>query len=131
MRGKESKAPPSAAKLLPAEVQGKEQNYLLDIVVVRVIFAVTLTLVAFYSHPFGLQGPSAIAVGLASALGIIYFLVAGSIVVIFCAAIVGAASITALFFGQRVAKDYPGAAALVPYFLLLIALLYLTNPFQK
>jgi len=69
--------------------------------------------------------------GILSALGIIYFLVAGSIVVIFCAAIVGAASITALFFGQRVAKDYPGAAALVPYFLLLIALLYLTNPFQK
>jgi len=69
--------------------------------------------------------------GILSALGIIYFLVAGSIVVIFCAAIVGAASITALFFGQRVAKDYPGAATLVPYFLLLIALLYLTNPFQK
>ena len=69
--------------------------------------------------------------GILSALGIIYFLVAGSIAVIFCAAIVGAASITALFFGQRVAKDYPGAATLVPYFLLLIALLYLTNPFQK
>src|SRR5258705_12202930 len=72
MRGKESKAP-SAAKMLQAEIQGKEQNYLIDIVVVRVIFAVTLTLVAFYSHPFGFQGPFTIAVGLASALGIIYF----------------------------------------------------------
>jgi hypothetical protein len=72
-----------------------------------------------------------LATGILSAAGIIYFLAAGSTVIIFYAAIVGAASITALFFGQRVAKDYPGAAVLVPYFLLLIALLYLTNPFQK
>jgi hypothetical protein len=47
--------------------------------------------------------------------------------VIFWASAVGAASITALFFGQRVAKDYPGAAVLVPYFLLLLVLMYLTN----
>jgi hypothetical protein len=42
---------------------------------------------------------------------------------------VGAASITALFFGQRIAKDYPGAAVLVPYFLLIAFLMFLTNPF--
>ena len=43
MRGKESKAPPpSPAKVSAADVQGKEQNYLLDIVVVRLIFAITL-----------------------------------------------------------------------------------------
>jgi len=72
-----------------------------------------------------------LATGILSSAGIISFLAAGSTVIIFYAAIVGAASITALFFGQRVAKDYPGAAVLVPYFLLLIALLYLTNPFQK
>jgi uncharacterized membrane protein YphA (DoxX/SURF4 family) len=30
----------------------------------------------------------------------------------------GALAITMLFFGQRVAKDYAGAASLVPYFLL-------------
>ncbi len=30
----------------------------------------------------------------------------------------GALAITLLFFGQRVAKDYAGAASLVPYFLL-------------
>ncbi len=73
MRGKESTTPPSAAKIVPAEALGKEQNYLLDIVVVRLIFAITLTLVAFYSHPFGFQGLYAIAVGLGSAIGIIYF----------------------------------------------------------
>lgn len=32
--------------------------------------------------------------------------------------ILGALAITLLFFGQRVAKDYAGAASLVPYFLL-------------
>jgi diacylglycerol kinase len=40
----------------------------------------------------------------------------------------GTASITALFFGQRIAKDYAGAAVLVPYFLLMLATMYLTRP---
>jgi len=40
---------------------------LLDIVVVRLIFAITLTLVAIYSHPFGFRGPFAVGVGIASA----------------------------------------------------------------
>ena len=30
-----------------------------------------------------------------------------------------------LFFGQRMAKDYAGAAVLVPYFLLALAAIYL------
>lgn len=29
-------------------------------------------------------------------------------------------NIAMLFFGQRIAKDYPGAASLVPYFILCI-----------
>src|SRR5213594_1603250 len=70
MRGKESKAP---LRVLAADLQGKEQNYLVDIVVVRLIFAITLTLVAYRTKPFGFQGPLAVAVGLAGALGIIYF----------------------------------------------------------
>src|SRR5262245_44881090 len=64
MRGNDSKAPSPVLKTLPPEVH--EQNFLIDIVVVRLIFAITLTLVAYYSHPFGLQGPSAVAVGIAS-----------------------------------------------------------------
>jgi uncharacterized protein YacL len=73
MRGKESKALPPASRVLAADLQGKEQNYLVDIVVVRLIFAITLTVVAYRTQPFGIQGPLAIAVGLAGALGIIYF----------------------------------------------------------
>jgi len=69
-----------------------------------------------------------LATGVLSAAGIVYFLFTGSTVVIFYGAVLGAASITALFFGQRVAKDYAGAAVLVPYFLLMLAVMYLTNP---
>lgn len=72
-----------------------------------------------------------LATGFTSAFGIIKFLLTGSLDLIFYASVLGAASITALFFGQRVAKDYPGAAVLVPYFILLIILMYLTNPFLK
>jgi uncharacterized membrane protein YphA (DoxX/SURF4 family) len=69
--------------------------------------------------------------GLTSAAAIVYFLVTGSTTMIFCGASVGAISIVALFFGQRIAKDYPGAAVLVPYFILLIILMHLTNPLLK
>ena len=72
-----------------------------------------------------------LATGFLSAAGIVYFLAAASTVLIFYASVLGAASIAALFFGQRVAKDYPGAAVLIPYFILLIILMYLTNPFFK
>ena len=72
-----------------------------------------------------------LATGFLSAAGIIYFLVTNSVVLIFYAAIIGAASIVALFFGQRVAKDYAGAAVLIPYFILLLILIYLTNPFPR
>ena len=68
-----------------------------------------------------------LATGFLSVAGIVYFLATGSPLLIFYASIIGAASITALFFGQRVAKDYAGAAVLVPYFLLLTLLMYLTS----
>ena len=71
MRGKDNKVP--APMTAVADVQGKEQNYILDIVVVRTIFAITLTLAAYFIQPFGFQGPPTILLGLASALGIIYF----------------------------------------------------------
>jgi len=70
-----------------------------------------------------------LASGFLSAAGIVYWLVAGSTSVMFWAGAVGAASISALFFGQRLAKDYPGAAVLVPYFILMIILMLLTNPY--
>lgn len=69
-----------------------------------------------------------IATGLTAAAGIVYFIATGSLVVVFAASVLGAASLTALFFGQRIAKDYPGAAVLVPYFLLLLVLMVLSAP---
>ena len=43
----------------------------------------------------------------------------------FYGAVLAAVSIVALFFGQRMAKDYAGAGTLVPYFLLTLATIYL------
>jgi hypothetical protein len=45
--------------------------------------------------------------------------------VAFYGALISAIAILALFFGQRIAKDYAGAAVLVPYFLLALAAIYL------
>jgi len=72
-----------------------------------------------------------IATGVLSSIGLVYFLATGSLLLIFYASIIGAASIVALFFGQRVAKDYAGAAVLIPYFILLMMVMYLTNPYLK
>ncbi len=51
----------------------KEANFLIDIIVVRTIFALVLMVAAYFISPFGLTGADAILLGLASALGIIYF----------------------------------------------------------
>jgi len=69
-----------------------------------------------------------IATGFLAAAGVVYFLATGSSAVMFAAGALGAISITALFFGQRIAKDYAGAAVLVPYFILMLALMLLTSP---
>lgn len=69
--------------------------------------------------------------GLLSAAGLIYYFIFGSLFLIFCAAVLGTTAITALFFGQRLAKDYAGAAVLVPYFLLLIVTMVLSGPYMK
>lgn len=68
-----------------------------------------------------------LATGVLAAVGVVYFLAAGSLTLIFYASILGALAIIALFFGQRVAKDYPGAAVLVPYFILLLITIHLTR----
>jgi hypothetical protein len=68
-----------------------------------------------------------VATGLLAAAGLMYYLAAGSLSLVFYAGLLGALTITALFFGQRIAKDYPGAAVLVPYFLLMIATMLLAG----
>ena len=67
------------------------------------------------------------ATGLLAAIGLVYFLLTGFTFLIFYASILGAVSLTALFFGQRIAQDYPGAAVLVPYFILIIILMHLAR----
>ena len=66
-----------------------------------------------------------VAAGVLSALGCVLVLVMRDSTVAFCGAVISAAAIIALFFGQRVAKDYAGAAVLVPYFLLALVAIYL------
>jgi len=66
-----------------------------------------------------------LAAGVLSALGSVLVLVTRDSTVAFCGAVISAVAIIALFFGQRVAKDYAGAAVLVPYFLLVLIAIYL------
>jgi hypothetical protein len=63
--------------------------------------------------------------GALSAIGCLLVLFRHDSALAFYGAIVSAISILALFFGQRMAKDYPGAATLVPYFILSLAAIYL------
>ncbi len=60
-----------------------------------------------------------------SAIGCVLIIFSHNTTVAFYGAVVSAASILALFFGQRMAKDYAGAAILVPYFLLTLIAIYL------
>jgi hypothetical protein len=66
-----------------------------------------------------------VAAGALSAIGCIMLIVSRETIVAFYGAVISAVVIIALFFGQRMAKEYGGAAVLVPYFLLALAAIYL------
>lgn len=66
-----------------------------------------------------------IAAGALSAIGCLLLMIKRDSAMAFYGAVVSAISILALFFGQRLAKDYAGAAVLVPYFLLTLVGVYL------
>jgi hypothetical protein len=66
-----------------------------------------------------------IAAGALSATGCALIVFSRDSTVAFYGALVAAMSILALFFGQRMAKEYAGAAILVPYFLLALIAIYL------
>jgi hypothetical protein len=66
-----------------------------------------------------------VSAGALSGVGCAVLLLTHDSTVAYLGAVVGGVNLTALFFGQRVAKDYVGAAALVPYFLLAISAIYL------
>ena len=66
-----------------------------------------------------------LAAGILSAIGCALVFFRRDSTLAFYGAVVSAFSLLALFFGQRMAKEYPGAATLVPYFLLALAAIYL------
>ena len=68
-----------------------------------------------------------IAAGALSGLGFLMLLFARDSSLAYYGALVAGANLVALFFGQRVSKDYAGAAALVPYFLLTLVAIYLLS----
>ena len=62
-----------------------------------------------------------LSAGALSALGCVLILLRHDSTIAFYGVIFAGLALLALFFGQRMAKEYPGAAALVPYFLVVIA----------
>ncbi|HXY60289.1 MAG TPA: hypothetical protein VEH26_01650, partial [Chthoniobacterales bacterium] len=66
-----------------------------------------------------------ISAGLLSGVGFFILLFARNSTVAFYGAVVSAIAILCLFLGQRLAKEYAGAAVLVPYFLITLVAIYL------
>ena len=66
-----------------------------------------------------------VSAGFLSGLGCVLLLIARNATIAFYGALIAAINLIALFFGQRVSKDYAGAAALIPYFLLAITAIFI------
>lgn len=66
-----------------------------------------------------------LAAGILSGIGCLLLIILHDSTIAFYGAVLSALATIALFFGQRMAKDYPGAAVLVPYFLLTLVAMYL------
>jgi hypothetical protein len=62
-----------------------------------------------------------VSAGLLSLAGVVFFLLNGQKDIGHWGQAMAAISLLSLFFGQRVAKDYAGAASLAPYFLVAVA----------
>jgi len=66
-----------------------------------------------------------VSAGALTGVGCVLLLLTQDATVAYLGAVVAGINILALFFGQRVSKDYVGAAVLVPYFLLALTGIYL------
>ena len=66
-----------------------------------------------------------IAAGALTGFGCLLLVLSRNSTVAFYGAVLSALAILSLFFGQRMAREYAGAAVLVPYFLLTLAAIYL------
>jgi hypothetical protein len=65
--------------------------------------------------------------GALSAIGCVAIVLRRHTTLAFYGAVISAITLLALFFGQRMAKEYAGAAILVPYFLLALGAIYLLS----
>ena len=65
-----------------------------------------------------------LSAGLLSAIGCVLLVINRRTTCAFYGAVLSSLAIIALFFGQRMAKDYPGAAVLVSYFLVTLVGIY-------
>src|SRR4029453_5550903 len=66
-----------------------------------------------------------LAAGALSAIGCLMLIVSRETTLAFYGAVTSAVALLALFFGQRMAKEYAGAAVLGPYFLLPLIAIFL------
>ncbi|PIY09344.1 MAG: DoxX family protein [Flexibacter sp. CG_4_10_14_3_um_filter_32_15] len=66
-----------------------------------------------------------VAAGVFSAIGLIILLITGDAKYAYIGSVLATINITMLFFGQRVVKDYVGAANLVAYFILCVITTYI------
>jgi len=74
---------------------------------------------------FGVLTILEVSAGVLSGIGFLALIFSHNSTIAFYGAIVSAVAVTALFFGQRMAKEYAGAAVLVSYFLLTLVAIYL------
>ena len=65
-----------------------------------------------------------LAAGALCAIGLIFVLLQRGTAIAYYGVLLAALALLALFFGQRMAKEYTGSGTLVPYFLLALAGLY-------
>jgi len=68
-----------------------------------------------------------VSAGVVNGVGFLELLVLGRAQIAFWGTALAALAFTCLFFGQRMAKEYTGAAVIVPYFLLALVGLWLTS----
>jgi len=68
-----------------------------------------------------------ICCGILATAGLVVYLISGNSVYTYFATCLASLNFCCLFFGQRIAKDYAGAAALVPYFILSLMGMYLAS----
>ena len=74
---------------------------------------------------FGVLTIIEVLAGALSGIGFAALILSHNPTIAFSGAVVSAVAIIALFFGQRMAKEYAGAAVLVPYFLVTLVAIYL------